>query len=334
MKNFPSKEQVLEWIKDNPGHSSKREISRAFGIKGQARIELKKMLRILSEEGHLSGSRKSFHAKGTLPPVSVLQISGLDGDGEVLAEPMEWEGDEAKPVVIMIPRKGNPALKKGDRVLARLTPAKTEDVSYEGRLIRRIGTGSQKILGLYRQGTEGGRIIPIDKKADREWAVHETDRNGAKDGELVEAEKVGGKARMGLPKARVVERLGDPMAPRSISLIAIHQHGIPDAFPNVVIAESEAARQVGLGKRTDLRQLPLFTIDPSDARDHDDAICAIPDENPKNAGGFVVWVAIADVAHYVRPGTALDREARHRGNSCYFPDRVVPMLPDALSGDL
>ena len=151
---------------------------------------------------------------------------------------------------------------------------------------------------------------------------------------MVEAEQSGPKGRLGLPKARVVARLGDPTAPKAVSLIAIHQHGIPDAFPDEAIAEADAAKPAGLGAREDLRDLPLLTIDPKDARDRDDAVLAIQDDDAKNAGGFILWVAIADVAHYVRPGSALDREAKRRGNSTYFPDRVVPMLPDRLSGDL
>jgi ribonuclease R len=176
--------------------------------------------------------------------------------------------------------------------------------------------------------------VPISKGADKEWQVRAADAHGARDGELVEAEQAGPKGRMGLPKARIVERLGDPGAPRAVSLIAIHEHGIPDAFPDAVMAEADACEPAGLAGRTDLRDLPLVTIDPSDARDRDDAVHAHADDDPKNPGGHVIWVAIADVAHYVRPGSALDREARKRGNSTYFPDRVVPMLPDSLSGDL
>jgi ribonuclease R len=177
-------------------------------------------------------------------------------------------------------------------------------------------------------------VVPIDKGADLEWMVPAGATHGAKDGELVEAEQAGPKSRMGLPRARVVDRLGDPTAPKAVSLIAIHQHGIPDAFPDEVIAEADRAKPVGLQGREDFRNMPFITIDPSDARDHDDACYAHADDDPKNEGGHVVWVAIADVAHYVRAHSALDNEARKRGNSTYFPDRVVPMLPDRLSGDL
>jgi ribonuclease R len=200
------------------------------------------------------------------------------------------------------------------------------------RVVRRIGMGPRRVIGIFHAG-ETYRIAAIDKRTDRDWQVAPGDRAGARDGELVEAEQIGQRAH-GLPRARVVARLGDPTAPKSVSLIAIHEHGIPDDFPDAVLAEAEAARPVPLGDREDLRSLPFVTIDPSDARDHDDAVYAHPDDDPANPGGHVVWVAIADVAHYVRPGSALDREARRRGNSTYVPDRVVPMLPDRLSGDL
>jgi ribonuclease R len=197
-------------------------------------------------------------------------------------------------------------------------------------MIRRIGTNPQRILGVYRQGSEGGRVLPIDKGSDKQWAIAEGATGGAKDGELVEAEQSGPKGRMGLPKARIVARLGDPTQPRAVSLIAIHQHGIPDHFPDAVVAEADAAAPTKLGQRTDLRDMPLVTIDPWDARDHDDA-CYV---ETHDGGEMTIWVAIADVAHYVTPNSELDREGRKRGNSTYFPDRVVPMLPDRLSGDL
>ncbi|MBR9863296.1 MAG: ribonuclease R [Rhodobacteraceae bacterium] len=334
MKQLPTKEQVLEWIKDNPGKSSKRDVARAFGIKGSDRIELKRILKDLTEEGHIEKKKRNYTGAGELPPVSVMMVLPPDENGDLFARPLEWDGEGDGPRALIMAKKGDPALGANDQVLLRLSPSNDPDVKYEGRLIRRIGSGPQRILGIYRVGSEGGRLVPVDKKADREFIVPGAEAGGAKDGELVEAEQIGKQRHAGLGKARIVERLGDPMAPKSISLIAIHQHGIPDHFPDDVIAEAEAAKPVALGNRTDLRHLPLFTIDPSDARDHDDAICAIPDDDPKNEGGHVVWVAIADVAHYVRPGSQLDKEARKRGNSSYFPDRVVPMLPDALSGDL
>ncbi len=334
MKKFPTKEQILEWIQSNSKTTSKRDIARAFDIKGQDRIELKRILRELRSEGHLQKNRNTFREAGTLQNVELLQVSAIDSDGDVFAEPANWKGETQAPNVLLVPKKGDPTLGVGDRGLFRIAKTGEDHAPYEGRLIRKIGSSSAIVLGIFRQADFGGRIIPVDKKASKEWRVEPGDRNGARDGELVEGTQIGGKGRMGLPKARITARLGDPLAPKSVSLIAIHQHGIPDAFPESVEAEALLAKPVSLGKREDLRHLPLFTIDPSDARDHDDAICALPDPDTKNAGGHIVWVAIADVAHYVRPNSELDREACKRGNSSYFPDRVVPMLPDSLSGDL
>jgi len=334
MSKIPSKPEILDWIANNPTLTAKREIAKAFGIKGAARIDLKRLLKELEVEGHLEKRKRSYQDPDRLPPVSVLQVTGPDKDGDLFAKPMEWQGEGVEPRVLLIPRASDPAMGAGDRILARLTLVQDEDYHYEARLIRRIGANPQRVLGIFRAGTEGGRIVPIDKGDDKEWTVASDATHGAKDGELVEAEQAGPKGRMGLPRARVIDRLGDPSAPKAVSLIAIHQHGIPDAFPDDVIEQADAAKPIGLKGREDLRDMPLITIDPSDARDHDDACYAHADEDPKNQGGHVVWVAIADVAAYVTPGSALDREARKRGNSTYFPDRVVPMLPDRLSGDL
>ena len=334
MSQMPSKIEILQWISDNPTLTAKRDIAKAFGIKGAARIDLKRLLKELEDEGHLEKRKKTYRDPDRLPPVSVLQITGPASDGELLARPLEWTGEGVEPVVLLVPRASDPAMGAGDRILARLQEVKGETHHYEARLIRRIGTNPRKVLGIFRKGAEGGRILPIDKGDGKEWLVAADATGGAQDGELVEGEQAGPVGRMGLPRARVLDRLGDPSAPKAVSLIAIHQHGIPDTFPDAVIAEADAMKPAGLKGREDLRDLPLITIDPWDARDHDDAVWAHADDDPKNPGGHVIWVAIADVAHYVRPGTALDHEARKRGNSSYFPDRVVPMLPDRLSGDL
>ncbi len=334
MTRIPTKQEILEWISENPTLTSKRDIAKAFGIKGADRIDLKRILKELAADGHLEKRRRSYRDPDRLPPVSVLQVKAPNADGDLFARPLEWHGEGVEPIVLIIGRASDPALGEGDRILARLTLVHEEDHNYEARLIRRIGVNPRRIVGIFRKGAEGGRIVPIDKAASTEWLVSDGAVHGAKDGELVEAEQAGPKNRMGLPRARIVERLGDPAAPKAVSLIAIHQHGIPDDFPDKVIEEADKAKPEGLSGREDLRDLPLLTIDPSDARDHDDACYAHADDDPKNPGGHVIWVAIADVAAYVRPGSALDREARKRGNSSYFPDRVVPMLPDRLSGDL
>lgn len=332
MNPIPTKDQIRQWIAENPGLSAKRDIAKAFGIKGDAKIDLKRILREMEDEGGLEKKARRFREPGVLPSVAVLQVLAPDSQGDLFAVPLE-EGVDSTVRVLIVAQKGDPALGAGDRILGRLTPVKAESHSYEARLIRRLGSNPLKVLGIYREGHEGGRIVPIDKGQDKEWRVARDAANGARDGELVEGEAVGNR-RLGLPQARIVARLGDPSGARAVSLIAIHQHGIPDQFPDAVIAEADKAEAVGLKGREDLRDLPLVTIDPIDARDRDDAVYAEADTEPGNPGGHVIWVAIADVSHYVTPGSALDREARRRGNSTYFPDRVVPMLPDILSGDL
>ncbi|MCB1332456.1 MAG: ribonuclease R [Roseivivax sp.] len=334
MSTLPTKAEILEWIAANPTLSAKRDIAKAFGVKGAARIDLKRLLKELEDEGHLAKRHKTYRDPDRLPPVSVLEVKAPDGQGDLFGRPLEWHGEGVEPVILIVPRASDPALGAGDRILARLTVVHEADHNYEARLIRRIGANPHRVVGIFRKGAEGGRIVPIDKGGTSEWTVAKDGSGGAREGELVEAEQLGTRVRLGLPRARVIARLGDPSAPRAVSLIAIHQHGIPDDFPDDAIAEADAMKPAGLKGRVDLRDLPLITIDPADARDHDDACCAVADADPKNPGGHVIWVAIADVAHYVRPGGALDREARKRGNSSYFPDRVVPMLPDRLSGDL
>lgn len=333
MKTLPTKAEILGWIADHPEAATKRDIAKAFDIKGAERIELKRLLKELEAEGQLERRRKSWRDPEDLPPVTILAILPPDAQGDQFARPLEWSGTGPVPRVLFLPRKADAPVAEGDRILARLTPVTGQDWHYEARLIRRISIAPEKIVGIFRKMAEGGRIVPIDKGADKEWRVPANATLDAQDGELVEAEQTGPK-RLGLPQARITDRLGDPSAPKAVSLIAIHQHGIPDQFPESVVLEAEKALPVDLGDREDLRGMPFVTIDPSDARDRDDACHAHADDDPSNPGGHILWVAIADVAHYVTPGSALDREARLRGNSTYFPDRVVPMLPDRLSGDL
>ncbi len=334
MNRIPTSDELLAWLRENPTQTAKRDIARAFGLKGAAKVELKRLLSQMSESGLLEKRRRRVRPEGDLPPVLVLRATGQDSEGNLWAEPADWEGDGPTPRILVLTRREDPALGSGDRLLGRVTVLDGPDAPLAARVIRRIGTGPKRVIGIYHEAESGGRIAALDKRAGRDWQVAPGDRAGALDGELVEADETAQARGYGLPRARVVARLGDPSAPRSVSLIAIHEHGIPDEFPDAALAEADAALPVTLGKREDLRSLPLVAIDPSDARDHDDAVYAHPDDDPANPGGHIVWVAIADVAHYVRPGTALDREARRRGNSSYFPDRVVPMLPDRLSGDL
>ncbi len=327
------KARVLEALAKNP-QSTKRDIALDLGVKGNARIHLKKILKELESEGALNrGPHRTFEKPGTLPDITVLEITGQDADGELLARPQRWESDKPPPKIIVIPGKEDErggVLGAGERILARLSESRD---GYEAKIIKRLGASAHKVLGGYREGEHGGRVVPVDRKTRNEFIIDPRDRGGAKPNELVLCEPLTGRS-TGTLRAKVIERLGNMDDPKSISLIAIHAHGIPTEFPKEVIGEAEAAKPADPSGRTDLRKFPLLTIDPEDARDHDDAVWAGPDEDLNNKGGHVVIVAIADVAHYVTPGSALDREAFKRGNSAYFPDRVVPMLPERLSADL
>ena len=336
--SLPSREELLAFIRERSGKVGTREIAKAFGAKNADRAALKRMLRELAEGGHIEQRRKRLHRPGSLPPVVLAEITGRDSDGELLARPVEWdeEAHGAPPVIhVATVRRARPAeiAGVGDRALLRIEKSAEEETS--GRVIKLIDRAKHRMLGIFRgMPGGGGRLVPIDKKQlGRELTIARDHAGGAEDGDLVAVE-VSRHGRLGLPAGTVVERLGSLKSERAVSLIAIHAHGIPQTFSRPIIAEAEAARPATLEGREDWRDLPFVTIDPPDAKDHDDAVHAIPDPDTRNAGGHIVSVAIADVAHYVRPGTALDRAALERGNSVYFPDRVVPMLPERISNDL
>ncbi len=323
---FPSKEEVLTFIREHDGTVGKREIARAFQLKGQQRITLKALLKELAAEGHIERDRKRrVAAPGRLPSVTVIEAIGRDPDGELLGRPANWTRDTPPPTIYIAPFPGgHPSLGEGERVLARLKAA-GEGV-YEAQPMRVVGTAPRRVLGIYRPKVAEGRLVPTDKRAKREFVLRPENAGGAKNGDLVLAELLRGRDRLSLPQVRVVERLSGP---GSLSLISLFEHGIPIEFPKQALEQAEAAGPVSLGKREDLRKVPLVTIDGEDARDFDDAVWAAPETG--KAGGWRVLVAIADVAHYVAADSPLDRSARERGNSVYFPDRVVPMLPEALS---
>ncbi|MDX8434140.1 ribonuclease R [Mesorhizobium abyssinicae] len=332
----PSREEILRYIAENPDRSGKREIAKAFALRGDDRIWLKDLLRDLQDEGLLTRERKRLTRAGALPHVAVLDIFGRDGDGVLLAHPSEYSGAGSPPVVsIRISRGSNgPAPGIGDRVLAKTFP--TDDPAgpaYTGRVMKIFEKRSDAVLGVFRVLKDGTlRIEPVERRQP-ELIVDKEFQNGARNGDLVEVEPARA-SRYGLPRAKVLAVLGSLTSEKAVSMIAIHAHDIPHIFPADVIAEADAVKPAALAGREDWRDLPLITIDPADAKDHDDAVFATPDTDEKNPGGVLVTVAIADVAAYVRYGTALDREALKRGNSVYFPDRVVPMLPERISNDL
>ncbi|MCM2395626.1 ribonuclease R [Rhizobium sp. S95] len=338
----PPREVLLEFIADNPDRASKREIAKAFGLKGDARVELKDLLRAMEDDGLLQKSRKSLARPGALPPVTVLDITTRDKDGELIGRPAEWDEElGVAPAVAIRQSSADRAKGKapvgglGDRVLAKIFPSKDRaGPAYTARIIKVIDKHRNALLGVYREmpGTSGGRLMPIERRGE-ELQIDAADLGDAKDGDLVEAEVLRS-GRFGLTRARVLSVIGSVASEKAISMIAIHAHGIPYIFPQSVISEAEDAKPASMSHREDWRDLPLITIDPADAKDHDDAVYAELDPSPDNPGGVIVTVAIADVSWYVRSKSALDREAVKRGNSVYFPDRVVPMLPERISNDL
>ncbi|MBB3954668.1 ribonuclease R family protein [Novosphingobium sediminicola] len=333
---MPNRQQVLDFIANATEEVGKREIAKAFGLKGAEKIELKALLKDMAEEGLIDGKRTAYHRMGGVPKVTVLRVVGVE-DGLPIAVPDKWEPDDAgaPPRLTVVEQRvaqkkgpqmrGVGALKPGDRILSRTEETADGWVAFP---MKKLPNDAEGVMGVVEiDGAGKGWLAPIDKR--ERHAAPISDLGGAVEGQLVMAEPAGRSPRAGM---RVVAVLGDPLAPKSFSLIAIHKHGLPHIFGGEVIAEAELSARQALSQeqREDLTHLPIVAIDPVDARDHDDAIWAEPDRE----GGWRALVAIADVSFYVRPGGALDREARKRGNSVYFPDRVVPMLPEVLSADV
>ncbi len=328
---LPSASEVATFIRESPSAVGKREIARAFNLAPGERPALRHMLRQIERSGAVSRAANRRLTGGTqLPELTVVERVGADPDGVPLVSPVSWPGPDPAPL-LRLAEEGDETLAVGARAAARLVMLDNGEI--EARIIRRLDPGGERVVGIYHKDREGGRVVPADRRNKSEYQVTERDAPDACDSELVVAEVLA-KPRFGPPRARVIERLGRSTDPGAISLLAIASFDIPTEFPAAAIAEAEAAAPVGPTERTDLRDLPLVTIDGSDARDFDDAVWAEPDPDMSNPGGWHLVVAIADVAWYVRLGSALDQEAERRGNSVYFPDRVVPMLPEALSNDL
>jgi ribonuclease R len=326
---LPSRQQVLDFIASSDAPAGKREIAKAFGLKGADKIALKALLKDMGDEGLIdAGPGRAFHKMGGIPKVTVLRVVDVDDSGRAFAVPERWEAEGKPPRLRVMERKGRgaAALGVGDRVLSRTEEGRDGWIAHP---MKKLLKGSELVLGVVHKEGERHWLRPVEKKERRELAI--SDLGDARVGDLVLAEKTGRPPRL---SARVDTILGDPFAPRSFSLIAIHKHEIPHVFPDAVLAEAERMAKQPLGEREDLTHIPIVAIDPADARDHDDAVWAAADDDPANAGGWKAIVAIADVSFYVRPGSALDKEARKRGNSVYFPDRVVPMLPETLSAEI
>src|SRR6202522_2200930 len=341
---LPTREEVIAYIggapapngERAPARVTKRDIARAFGVKGDAKAELKLLIKDLQAEGAVAHGRKALSIEGRLPSLVVADIAEKDRYGELIAKPVEWTGEEPAPRILVhrprVKRDRAPAPGVGARVLMRVEfdpNAGSKAPAYSGRVVKILDKMKARIFAVYRSVADGsGRAAPVEKRAaGREYVIPAGMAGEARDGDLVAIEPLR-EGRLGLPPARVVETIGSVKSERAVSLIALEMHHIPHVFSPATLKEAEDARP---GR---WRTLPLVTIAPPDARDHDDAVHAELDPDPGNSGGFIVTVAIADVAAYIQPGMAMDREALERGNSVYFPDRVVPMLPERISNDL
>jgi ribonuclease R len=323
-RGLPTRQQILDFIETSDTPVGKREIAKAFGLAAQDKILLKQLLRDMGDEGLIdSAPGRAFHKMGGVPKVTVLRVQDVDDGGNIWAVPERWENEAPQPRIRVQEKGRKGALGIGDRILAR---TEEKGSGYIVHPMKKLLKGSELVMGVIHQEGDRYWLRPVDKRERRELPI--TDKGEAEVGDLVLAEKTGRPPRV---SARVDTILGDPFAPRSFSLIAIHKHGIPHTFPDGVIEEAERVAKQDLGEREDLTHIPIVAIDPADARDHDDAIWAAEDDDPTNHGGWKAIVAIADVSFYVRSSSALDKEARKRGNSVYFPDRVVPMLPETLS---
>ncbi|MFK7901786.1 MAG: RNB domain-containing ribonuclease, partial [Nitratireductor sp.] len=335
-RGVPTREEILKFIESNPSQIGKREIGRAFNVKGSAKIDLKAVLKEMAQEGLLKRRGKKVDLPGALPPVALVDIITRDRDGGLLARSADTPTKAKNPPTIAIASSKGPkgvVAGVGSRVLARLTKNVGEGADYNGKIVKIVEKHANTILGILRLDANEPRIVPIVKRQD-EIIVPVDKLNGAQAGDLVEIEPINSFKRHGLKHGKVARIIGSGTSEKAISMISIYAHEIPHIFPDETLSEAQAVEPIDPKKmpHEDWRDVPLITIDPMDAKDHDDAIYAI--EDPENEGGFICSVAIADVSWYVRTQKPMDNEALIRGNSVYFPDRVVPMLPERISNDL
>lgn len=334
------RETLIDYINKSDEPVNKREIAKKFDLRGDDKVPLKLMLKELVEEGLLEKTRgKRYLMASDLPAIMVVEVSEIDINGEVILAPLNWDKPTEAPKIYLTEDKSGDAPAVGARMLVRLAKQKDGSV-YHARVMRKLETQRAEFMGVLstKAAPNGyaGIITPTDKKAKFQYGVLGGKLKGAKDGDIVLAHALNA-TRLGLKSAEIKEVIGDLTQPKSISLIAIHTHDLPFHFPDEVQRDALKIEKMGvptLDGRVDLRDVPLVTIDGDDARDFDDAVWAEQDDDPENEGGWNMMIAIADVSAYVTTGSALDKEAYRRSNSTYFPDRVVPMLPEALSNGL
>jgi len=293
-------------------------------------------LKALSQAGNLEKSgRKSFQPSGSLPETGAATLVHKDEDGDLW---VQWGRDEDQkssatqsPLARLV-HKPTEAPKLGDRVFVRFDKQGDE---WTAKLIKILDQGGVTIVGVARKRRIGFELESVHRKNKGHFRLSDPLPPELIEGAIVIARIPHQPShRFGPRMAKVSEVVGHIDDPRSASIMAVASQGIQLGFHADTETEAVNAALPALDKREDLRHLGFVTIDPQDARDHDDAVFAQPDLDPQNKGGVIIWVAIADVAYYVTSGSSLDKDARHKGNSTYFPDRVEPMLPYSLSSDL
>jgi len=331
---LPSKSELLAFIDSNGAPSSRSALAREFGLKGDDRAELRRLLKELEADGKIARAKRRVKSLETLPSVAPIDVMSIDDDGDLICLPANWPGEAPPPMIRVRSSRAariKPAPGVGDRLLARLKPA--GDEGYDADPMKAIGRGAHRFLAVLRKRSGAAVAEPVERRTRSAFTIDRGDEGKAQDGDIVWVETKNARG-YGPQRARVREIAGHIDDRSAFSLIALANHGVPVEMPREAIDEAEEARPLPLGNRADLRDAPLLTIDPEDAKDHDDAVWAAADDDPANEGGFRIVVAIADVSWFVKPGGAIDREAEKRGNSVYLPDRVVPMLPERLSNDL
>ncbi len=323
---IPSREFILDYLDARGASLNREELSAGLGLETEENLEaLRRRLRAMVRDGQLLCDRRGRYAPTRrLDLVRGRVVGHPDGFGFLV--PDEGGGD------LFLSARQMRSIMHGDRVLAHVVGVDRRG-RREGAVVEVLERNTQQVVGRFFEEAGVGAVAPENKRLVHDVVIPPEGRNGAQDGQIVVADIVEQPSQRGLPVGRVVEVLGDHMAPGMEIDVAIRAGGLPNTWSEAVKAEitdlgpevPEAAKQ----DRTDLRDVALVTIDGADARDFDDAVYCEP--TPK---GWRLLVAIADVSHYVEPGSALDQEARERGTSVYFPERVIPMLPEVLSNGL
>ena len=270
---LPSKEEILAFIRDSKTQVGKREIAHAFNIRGPAKIALKALLKDLNNDGDVErGKGRKVGVLGALPPVDVIEVTHTDKDGDMFGKPVKWESDTKPPTILVVQPKTRGSthgkykpltVGVGDRVLAKLLPA--GDDAYEARPIKKIAAATPRIIGVYEFDGHTGRLKPVDKKFRHEVVIGRNNTGGAQPGDLVAVDIVD-VPRFGPQHGKVVEVLGQMDSAKNLSLIAIHQQGIPHIFSDAALKQAKDAKAANIDTLT-LRQALRHSVKN---RVHDD----------------------------------------------------------------